>query len=235
MNKAYLLIIAVVVGLLIFRECEHRSDKKLWEKSMTSLDVFNSMEDSSFFAGKTIEVNDIKDQNQNQVATIEDIESIHAQMEDLKYINALIKTELHTKIQGNIGYRYDTVYLSNNMEEYIPRDSVKKYFLPKGTTASDSTLWYDINITLNDSLQIDSLKVRDKIDVILAYKKPKWWKLKEPVVRIQSYSPYTDIGYVNNLVVEDEKSKFAKIMTSKPMMVFYGSVLGYGIRVVQIK
>jgi hypothetical protein len=72
--------------------------------------------------------------------------------------------------------------------------------------------------------------VRNKIDAILGWQKPdkplKFLRKAEPVVKINSYNPYSRIGAINNLVVEDERSKFGKVLTSKPMMFLYGVIGG---------
>jgi len=233
-NRIYLVIIGVIIALLVFRECEHRSDKKAWVESTNSLSDFMEQEKGSFFAGMdSIIVQKEKTVGQNNVLSIDDIEALAEKYPELKDISAIIKTELHTMIKDNIGYKLDTVWLAANTDEFIHRDSVLRHFVPKGSTASKESTWYDIYASIEDSLQIDSLKVRDKIDAILAWKKPdknfKWLRKRIPVVSVQSYNPYTDIGHVNNLVVRDERSKFAKFMTSKPMMVIYGAAAGYGI------
>jgi hypothetical protein len=233
-NKLIWVVIGIAVAIILFRECEHRSDKKAWKDSTNSLADFLEGEKGSFFAGMdSILVQKEKTVAQNEVLSIDDIEALADQYPELKDISAIIKTELHTMIQDNLGYIHDTVWLSQNTDDFIPRDSVIKYFVPKGTRATKESVWYDIYLTMNDSLQMDSLKVRDKIDAILAWKKPdkkfKWLRKREPIVSIKSYNPYTDIGHVNNLVVKDERSKFVKVMTSKPMMVLYGGLAGYGI------
>ena len=217
----------------MFRECEYSSDKKSWEKSINSVDNYHNQEDSSYFVGKYISVHDTKDQVQKNVVSIDDIDDIKSQLSDLKNINAILKAELHSSLSTTLGYILDTTYLAMDTSLYIHRDSVAKYFVAKGTKSSDSTLWYEINLTLGDSLKIDSLIMREKIDAILAYKRPKWWKAKEPIVRIQSYNPYTKIGNVNNLVVEDEKSKFVKVLTSKPIIAALAAALGYSVGRIQ--
>ena len=199
-NGNYLIIIAALIGLFVFRECEHKAEKDQLKDSIVSVKDFMEKELDSYFAGKDIEVQDSVVAHQNLVSSIDEV------LAD-KYI-------------------HDTTYLASNTDEFIHRDTVREYFIPKGTKASHEDLWYDIDITLNDSLQIDSLKVRDKIDAVLAWRKPdksfKWLRKREPIVTVQSYNPYTTIGHVNNLVVKDEKSKFVKVLTSKPMMFLYG-------------
>ena len=68
----------------------------------------------------------------------------------------------------------------------------------------------------------------NKFDVTIGWKKPdksfKFLRKKIPVVELISYSPYSKINYVNNVVVDDNKSN---IFTSKPAMVVYGAAAGY--------
>ena len=219
----WLLIIGVLCGLFIFRECEHSIELK---DNTESLKAFYEKEKESYFAGKEISVQDRKDVKQNIVASSEDIEAIRNENDSLRKVKSIVKVETHTKIVDRIKYKYDTLYLAANLDTFIHRDTVKQYFIPKGSSAGKETLWYDIYTTVGDSLIIDSLKVREKIDVILAYKKPdksfRFLRTAEPVVSVQSYNPYTNIGMVNNLVVKDEKSKFGKVLTSKPMIFLYG-------------
>lgn len=223
-NGHYLLIIAGIVSLFLFRECEHSSDMKLISQSMESQKAFFDKEMESYFAGKEISVSDSATVKQNLVASIEDV--LDDKYSNLGDIGSIIKLETHTYIRDSIEYIHDTVYLSNNTEEFIHRDSITEHFIAKGSKVTHNELWYDISMTLGDSLVIDSLLVREKIDAILSYRKPdksfKFLRKKEPIVTINSYSPHSNIGYINNLVVQEKKSNFGKALTSKPMMIVYG-------------
>lgn len=226
-NGHYLAIILGIVSLFIFRECEHSSDMKLMAQSMESQKEFLKKEMESYFAGMDLKVEDSVTVKQNLVASIEDV--LDDKYSDLGDVGGVIKVETHTKIIERIEYIHDTTYISSVSGDFIHKDSITEHFIAKGSKASASDLWYDINITLGDSLIIDSLLVREKIDAILSYKKPdksfKFLRKKEPVVTIQSYSPHSNIGYVNNLVVKEDKgSKVGNILTSKPMMIVYGAI-----------
>lgn len=226
-KQGYLVFIVAILALFVFRECEHRSEKKMLAKSMKSQEEFFKKEMDSYFAGMKLEVEDVKNTTQNIVSSIDEIEAIKDLYPEFKNIESIVKTELHTNISGSLAFTPpDTIFVPVTTEGMVHIDSINKYYIPRGSKASHDELWYDIAITLNDSLQIDSLRVRDKIDAVLAWKKPdknfKFLRKRIPVVSVQSYNPYTDIGYVNNLVVKDERSKFAKVLTSKPMMFLYG-------------
>ena len=225
-NGKYLLIIAGIISLFIFRECEHSSDMKLISLSMESQKNFFEKEMESYFAGEDIKVSDSTTVKQNLVASIEDV--LDDKYSNLGDVGSVIKVETHTVIKEVIRYVHDTTYLSSTTEEFIHRDSVTEHFIAKGSKASANDLWYDINITLGDSLIIDSLLVREKIDAILSWNKPdksfKFLRKKEPIVTIQSFSPHSNIGYVNNLVVKEKNSKFGNVLTSKPMMFVYGVI-----------
>ena len=198
---------------------------------MESREDFFELERMSYFDSMDVRIQSIKEAKQNSVLSIDDIEVIRNMYPGISNIESLVKTELHSFITGSSTYIYDTVYLAQNNDEYIHRDSVKRNFIPKGTRSIKNDAWYDLSLTIGDSLSIDSLKVREKLDVILGWKKPdksfKWLRKREPIVSVQSYNPYTEVGYVNNLVVRDERSKFGKVMTSKPMMFIYGLGIGY--------
>lgn len=229
-NGSYILIIAVIVGLFIFRECEHSKEIDNMVSTMESRESFFEKEKESFFAEMDIKINDIKESKPNYVVSIDNIDAIRELYPDLSNISSVIKTEVRTEIKESIEYVYDTTYLALDSNDFIHRDSVIANFIPKGSKVHKNDLWYDLSISLEDSLIIDSLIMRDKIDAVLAWKKPdknfKFLRKKEPVVSVQSYNPYTKIGYVNNLVVKDERSKFGRIMTSKPMMFMYGIIGG---------
>ena len=222
-NGHYLLIIAAIVSLFLMRECEHSSDMKLISQSMESQKAFFEKEMESYFAGEDIKVSDSATVKQNLVASIEDV--LDDKYSELGDVGSVIKVETHTVIKEVIRYVHDTTYLSSNTDTFIHRDSVSAHFIAKGSKASHNDLWYDIDVTLGDSLIIDSLLVREKIDAILSWNKPdksfKFLRKKEPIVTIQSYSPHSNIGYVNNLVVQEKNRNF---LTSKPMMILYGAV-----------
>lgn len=226
-NGKWLLLVIAVIGISLLRECQHNAKESALEETIASIQSFMETEKESFTAQLEVEVQARKDMEQRFVSTIDDLEEIKKQYQGLKDISSIIKAELHTKIKGNIEYKHDTTWLTNYPDSLIPIDSVKRHFVPKGTTAEKHDIWYDISLTLDDSLRIDSLLVREKIDAVLGWKKPddkkfKFLRKRVPVVSIQSYNPYSNIGYVNNLVVKDEKSKFVKVLTSKPMMFLYG-------------
>lgn len=230
-NGGYLSIIGILIALILFQRFEHRSDMESMKQSFDSLIEFQKNELNSRFAGKDIMVKDIKEMKQNQVASLKELKSLNKAYSDLKKVNAVIKAELATKIKGTIKIFYDTTYLSADTGVFIHRDSISKYFIPKQSKALHSEMWYDISTTIGDSLTIDSLNVYNKIDVILGYKKPdkafKFLRKSEPIVSIQSYNPYSKIENVNNLIVNDNRSKVGKLATSKLAGFTYGILGGF--------
>ena len=156
-NGGYLAIIGAILALFILRECDHKSDRALIEKTIKSQENFFKTELKSYFAGKKIEVNDRKDVVQNEVASTDDIEAIKDLYPELKNIESLIKTELHSNIGGSYVYLPpDTIRIPFTPDGMIHKDTIAKYYIAKGSKVKHEELWYDLSISLEDSLIIDS-------------------------------------------------------------------------------
>ena len=80
--------------------------------------------------------------------------------------------------------------------------------------------------TVGKSFNIDSLILINKFDATLGWKKPdkafKFLRKSEPVLAFNSYNPYSTAPYINNLVIEDDGTKFGKILLSRPAFFMYG-------------
>lgn len=225
----YISIIVLVVLVWGFREWNFYTEKKSMESSMDSIKSYFEKEKDSFAADRELMVQDVKQMAQLYVSSTEDLNFLKEQYKEFSKIQSVIKTEISSSVKGlKIPIQIADV---NFPDSLIPVDIVNQFYIPKNSKSSYSDDWIDLAFELGDSLSIDSIVVRNKIDAVVGWKKSEksfaFLRKKEPVIDIISYSPYTKVGYVNNLTVEPEnKSKFISTITSKPVILGIGVGLG---------
>lgn len=179
--------------------------------------------------GKELIAHDLKEMKQLQVASAKEMEFLKEQYKSFSKIQSVIKAEITSSVKGlNIPIQIADV---NFPDSLIPVDLVNQFYIPKNSKSSYSDDWIDLAFTIGDSLAVDSIKVRNKIDAVVGWKKSDkafaFLRKKEPVVEIISYSPYTEIGHINNLTVKPENNnKFLSAITSKPVLFITGVIGG---------
>lgn len=201
-------------------ERDHLSEISFWENELTQ-----SISRDSIVAQDFVEM------NQNLMSEKKAREILQEEFDRFKKISAHVRFESQTRIDTlRIRYdHYDTIIL-NDYTDYVPIDTVKKYFIQIPKKVSFKDQWMSLNATVDTVFQMDSMKFMNKFDVTIGYKKPdkpfKFLRKKEPVVELISYSPYTSVNYVNNITVEDKKSS---IFLSPVATAIYGIGIGFGI------
>lgn len=228
-NIAFTLCIAgcVVLSLVLFRSCE---EKNRLEKDIESVVSFMETEELQMISRDSIHAEDIYVMSQNLMAEKTARILLGDEFNNYKELQSHVRTETITRIDSFfIAYNPDSNDVLADYSDYIPIDTVNKYFIqtPKGLNYNDT--WFAFSGSVDSiGLTIDSLSMMNKFDVTIGYKKPdkplKFLRRKQPVVELTSYNPYTKINYVNNVVVEKKKGS---IFTSKPAMLIYGAAGGY--------
>ena len=127
-------------------------------------------------------------------------------------------------------YIHDTVYKERLvLNGELDTAFLNEHYLKIPAKVEMNNDWMSFNATIEKKFSIDSLSMYNKFDAYLGYKKPekplKFLRKSEPVLELRSYSPYTKVAYVNNIVVEDGKK--GKFLTSKPAMFLYGLGTGF--------
>tara|TARA_R110000772_G_scaffold1095_1_gene3854 strand:- start:6120 stop:6836 length:717 start_codon:yes stop_codon:yes gene_type:complete len=225
----YIFSLIVVILLWGFREWTFHSEKKELTRTISSIQSFFQNERESFMDGKELIAHDLKEMKQLQVASAKEMEFLKEQYKSFSKIQSVIKAEITSSVKGlNIPIQIADV---NFPDSLIPVDLVNQFYIPKNSKSSYSDDWIDLAFTIGDSLAVDSIKVRNKIDAVVGWKKSDkafaFLRKKEPVVEIISYSPYTEIGHINNLTVKPENNnKFLSAITSKPVLFITGVIGG---------
>lgn len=231
----YISILVLIVSLWSFREWNFYTEKKSMEASMESIKSYFEGEKDSFMADRKLMVEDVKQMKQLYVSSTEDLNFLKEQYKSFSKIQSVIKTEIHSSVKGlKIPIQVADVLFPDSL---VPIDIVNQLYIPKNSKSTYSDDWIDLAFQIGDSLVIDSINVRNKIDAVIGWKKSEksfsFLRKKEPVVEVISYSPYSKVGYVNNLIVKpEEKNKFLSTITSKPVLLGIG--VGVGILITSI-
>jgi len=196
--------------------------------------AFAEKEKDALIQTKELMVQDMVSMNQNIVNERTAMDLMKDEIHGFKSIQAHIKAEILSEIRGmeielknpeGIGSEFEGIVFQDT--NCINRDTVNKYFLriPK-IVSLDTNKWFSFHVTIDKSLTIDSLKMINKLDASLGWKKPekrfKFLRKSEPVLALNSYNPYSSIPYVNNFTVEPNGTKAGKILNSRAAWFMYG-------------
>jgi hypothetical protein len=83
--------------------------------------------------------------------------------------------------------------------------------MPQNDCVFDSSFvldsaYYNIDGRItNDELTINSISFPNKIDLVVGYKKEKWWKKKERVATITNSNPYMNVKGISSFTLEHKK------------------------------
>lgn len=238
--KTKLDIPKIIIFLLILfiggREVQHYFIDKDRKESYEAVIRFNEGEKAQLMNSLDLKAQDNKLMKQNIMSQKIALEQFEKELEDYKSINSYMKTEVMSSIKS-----LEAKYNSKPKDEfegitvkpggYIHRDEVAKNFLRVPAPFEYKDEWFSINGTVNkESTMIDSLSMFNKFDAVIGYKKSEksfsWLRKKEPVVELTSFSPYTEVTYINNVVVDEKKGKAKSVLLSKPAMLLYGVIGG---------
>jgi len=221
-----LLAVSIVLSLFLFQECEHTSQL---EQDLEATNNFLEIEKQQSISRDSIHAQDIVEMKQNLMSEVSARMLLEEEFERFKEISSHVRTETVTRIDTMfIAYNpSDTNDIINDYTDCIPIDTVRAYFIqtPKGINYADT--WFAFSGTVDSiGLTIDSMSMVNKFDVTIGWKKPdkpfKFLRRKEPVVELISYSPYTQVNYINNIVVDKKES----IFNSKLAWAVYGTTAG---------
>ena len=238
MNNKYLITtIIILIVLLGAREYINYSDSESMKKSYKSIIAFKDGEKKQLKNSLELKVADEFIMKQNIVSSKIAQEQLRGEVERFKEISSYVKMESITAIR-NIEAKYNDDNIDDLKEipvinsKYVLKEDIEKYFVRVNKSfkhENDSGWFYISGLIKKESVLIDSMSVFNKFDATIGIKKSdknfSWLRKGEPVVYLKSYNPYSKIVYVNNITVENDKSKVGNILFSKPAMIIYG-ILG---------
>lgn len=241
MNNKYI-IGGIIVALLLFfgwREYGHYVEKKAIEDSYEAVISYKDGERNQLKNSLDLEVADKVIMKQNIMSEKVAKEQLKEELEGYKDLTAYMKSEVVTSIK-NLEAKYDKAErdqfdgIDIKDGEYIHKNDVDKNFVRVPTTFGHKDDWMYFAGTINKhSTILDSLYLINKFDATIGSKKSEksfsWLRKKEPTVELKSYNPYTEVTYVNNVVINDDKGKIGNILLSKPAMFVYGVLTGVAI------
>ncbi|PHS05099.1 MAG: hypothetical protein COA88_12825 [Kordia sp.] len=231
------LVIISFLSMITVQRCSNDNALVDQQVSFNALMEFKDAELKQTIRSEGLKAQESLELRQNIVSDKIAREYMVQQFRDYQRVQSLVKAELLTEIR-NLKIEYgipNTVFsefegISMVDSQYIHKDTVSMYFLriPKRFNWEDQ--WMSISGTIDKNFILDSLKMVNKFDVTLGYKKPdksfKWLRKSEPVLEFNSYNPYSTVPYINNLVVKKEKKGLARLATSRGACIVYAIALG---------
>lgn len=214
-NKISLILVSaffLASVFLLFKECQHVS---ALERDAESMRNFYETEKDQLISRDSIRTHQMIDMEQNLMSEISAREILEKEFERFKEINSHVRFETVTKIETlRVEYLVPNNDILNDYSQYIPVDTVKKYFVQVPRNVIHNEQWFNFAGTIDqDHFMIDSLSFINKFDVTIGLKKSDkplaFLRKKEYTVELLSYNPYSSTSYVNNIVIDKEKkSKF---------------------------
>jgi len=204
---AFYIIGLLCVSLLgvLFKECERSNDL---ERDIDSQKNFYETEKNQLISRDSIQAKQLIDMKQNIMLETSAREVLEKEFERFKTISSHVRFESITRVETlMVAYNEPNINILADYTDYIPVDSVKKYFIqiPRELIYDDN--WFEFYGTVDkDHFMIDTLSFINKFDVTIGKKKSDksfaFLRRKEYTVELVSYNPYTLVNYVNNIVVE---------------------------------
>lgn len=226
-----LLLIGGFLVLFFLRECSHNSELNKKDSDFTSMQDFHKRRDSINLA----KINSHAQDSVKMTQTIVEYENLSKELkEELKGYkdgSSLTETVISSVANDIIIEIHDTFYVDSVKLRSLGcecADSLLKEFRKKKVFYNFRDEWLNIvgHHTYN-KVSFDTISFRNEFDVIIGSKREKWYKRRNQVVELKSYSPYTEVVYVNNVVTKDSKTKYQRIFKSKPAYFFYGILGGF--------
>jgi len=236
-NRNILISVIILLVLCIGgMQLNHYFSIKDMENSYESVINFKEAEKSQLKNSLDLKIEDSRVMQQHIISQDVALNQFKKEFKDYKKVNSYLKSEVISTIRG-LEAKYDSVkkddFAGITIADggYISKKDVAKNFLRIPANFEYKDEWLSLNGTVNKkSTTIDSLSMFNKFDAIIGYKKSDksfgWLRKKDPVVELKSYSPYTKITHVNNVVINDKKSKTKNILLSTPAVFIYGLIGG---------
>ena len=211
---SFLVIGLLVVSLcgVIFSQCKRNNQLQQDAESQAN---FYEAEKNQMINRDTIQAHQIIDMKQNLISEISAREVLEKEFERFKEIQSHVRFESYTKIETlRVAYNDPNINILADYTDYIPVDSVKKYFIQIPRELKHDDDWFEFYGTVDqDHFMIDSLSFINKFDVTIGKKKSDksfaFLRKKEYTVELVSYNPYTTVPYINNIVVDNEKKNLS--------------------------
>jgi len=202
----------VIMSLMYFNSLSNNVDL---EREIVSVKTFLEAEKDQLISRDSIKAEEIKELKQNIVEEKTARILLADEYERFKSVKSHVRFESVTVV--------DSIFIP-----FIKTDTLKEYEDCLGELALNDG-WMNFSGEVDSSgLHIDSLSFINKFDVTIGRKKSDkpfaFLRKKEYTVELISYDPYTEINYVNNIVVEEKNSN--KVFNSKPAYMVYGGVIG---------
>lgn len=198
----------ILLSCLLLSECKRSADLTQEAESVTS---FYEAEKNQFISRDSLRAQEIVDMRQNLVDEQTARVVLEKEFERFKSIKSHTRFESRFIIDTiQIVYSVPDTNILDMYDDYIPVDSVKKYFLQVPRHLKHTEDWFQFYGTVDvDHFMIDSLSVINKFDVTIGKKKSEkplsFLRKKELTVELVSYNPYSKTNYINNIVVEENK------------------------------
>lgn len=202
------LALALIPLFLLVKECSHSNEL---QKDAESMRNFYETEKNQLISRDSIKAQQLIDMEQNLMTEISAREILEEEFKRFKEINSHVRFESVTKIETlRVEYTNPNINILSDYTDYIPVDSVKKYFIQIPRDVVHQEQWFSFSGTVDkDHFMIDSMSFINKFDVTIGTKKSEkplaFLRKKEYTVELISYSPYSKVNYVNNIVIDDKK------------------------------
>ena len=205
-----LFVVCLLVGIFLATKCSGGENT-----SYESVISFYEQEREQLIKDKDILAHQVVTMNQNLVATTEQIKSISKEFSDYKLIQSVTKAEILSKIKDiEVGYiTVDNPILVSD-SGCIPGHIVNSNFIQRPSKVSFTDKWVSFDATVGKVFKLDSMSMVNKFDVVIGEKvvgkKLLVFNKIEPVVELKSYNPYSEVPYVNNVVLAGEKKRYGR-------------------------
>lgn len=213
-NKIFKILPWLLIIAISFMYCSSNSSNKKYKNDIDGVNNFLNIENSKLISRDSLKAFEIKELKQNLISERSAKNLLKEEYDRFKSINSHVRTELITKI--------DSVFIP-----YEKRDTTIIYDDSYIGDFNLGDLWMSINGKVTTKgVFIDTLSFANKFDVTIGRKRSEksfsFLRKKEYSVELISYSPYTRVNYLNNIVVNDDgKKNFIK-----PAIFIIGALAG---------
>jgi len=226
---SYLFIIAAVSAVMLWSLLDGCSSDIQARQDLESTIAFLQKRDSANLMKLKIKASDSAQMQQNIMSMAAAEELLQKELEQYKKVNSFLEAKILNKIENlNVSFNEpaanDFDGLNFHQGEFLHKDTVGRYFIRVPKTFDYKDDWASISgTTTKAGNSFDVISMTNEFDATIGHKKQKGlFKRAKPVVELKSYSPYSTISYVNNVTIDDSRSKTGKLLTSRGAFFAYG-------------
>lgn len=227
-------VMGVFFVVFFLRECHHGSELKDKDNDFRDMESFHEKRDSVNLSKLKHHATDSIKMSQTIVEFENLSKGLKEELKSYKEGASLVEATTNTVIRDIVLEVHDTIvvdYSRIDSSNCQYADSLIKEFQNKKFFYNFKDDWVAIKGSYSSNeVLLDTISMKNEFDVILGYKKEKWYKKRDPVVELKSYSPYTEVVYVNNVVTKDNRTGYQKTFNSKPAYFIYGVLSGFILR-----